>query len=102
MPTPESQGWLTTLIGGLGAALAALGTWAWKHTHERLDVVDKKYDSKANKEDVERHRDYIARLFEKIEELGNKTEVRFAAVERQNHERHVELLNAIHAIPKKK
>ena len=82
--------------------MAAIGTWAWSHTHKRIDNVDGKIEGKADSEEVDRHRDHISRLFEKIEELGAKTEIRFSTVDRQAHERHIELLNAIHAIAKKK
>lgn len=41
------------------------------------------------------------KLFEKINELSDKTETRFTSVEGKASDRHVELLNAIYAIKAK-
>ena len=100
-PQPEDVGLAAKIMAGMGAALAALGTWAWAHTHKRIEQVDKKAESKASAEEVDRHRDHIAKLFDKIGELSDKTEIRFAAVESKASDRHVELLNAIHSIKDK-
>ena len=98
---PDAQGWMAKALAGMGVALTALATWAWNHTHKRIDNVDTKADAKADNAEVDRHRDHIAKLFDKLEELGDKTEVRFAVMEKSGFERHVELLNAIHGIKKK-
>lgn len=99
-PDPESAGWMTKALGAMGVALTALGTWAWNHTHSRIKDVDTKADGKADagatNGELTRHRDYIGKLFEKIEELGDKTEVRFSAVESKAADRHIELMKAIH------
>src|SRR3990167_16968 len=97
-PQPEDIGIAAKIMAGLGAALAALGTWAWAWTHRRIESVDKKADSKASAEEVDRHRDHIAKLFDKISELSDKTEIKFTVLERQSTDRHIELLNAIHSI----
>lgn len=99
-PQPEDVGWLAGAVTALGAALTALGTWAWNHTHGRIRDVDLKADGKADgkatNDEMTRHRDYIGKLFEKIEELGDKTEVRFTVVESKAADRHIELMKAIH------
>ena len=126
MSDPDTQSWLSSLVAGLGAAVAALGTWAWRHTHKligdkadmkSLDALTKRVEDHAITRDAfDQHtksdeqqlgaidkelgmqRGHIAKLFDKLEELGDKTEVRFAVMEKAGFERHVELLNAIHSI----
>ena len=100
-PQPDDVGLAAKIMGGLGAALAALGTWAWAHTHSRIKDVDMKADTKASSEEVDRHRDHIGKLFDKVQELSDKTEVRFTVMEKAGFERHIELLNAIHGLKEK-
>jgi hypothetical protein len=50
-PGPDDASILGKLLAGTGAALAALGAWAWRHTHSRIDRVD---TSKADKEAFDR------------------------------------------------
>lgn len=99
-PDPEGAGWMGAAITALGAALSALAAWAWNHTHSRIKDVDGKADKKADKDQTNgeliRHRDYIGKLFDKIEEMGDKTEVRFSSVEARAADRHIELMKAIH------
>ena len=99
-PQPDDVGLAAKIMGGLGAALAALGTWAWAHTHSRIKDVDMKADTKASSEEVDRHRDHIGKLFDKVQELSDKTEARFTVMEQTGFDRHIELLNAIHSIKK--
>ena len=88
---------LSKIIGVLVAVIGALTGWAWTSTHKRIDKMEERTEDKASNSEVNRQRDHIALLFEKISELGDKTEVRFSRVEQQAADRHVELLNAIHA-----
>ena len=88
---------VTKILGGIAAGLGALATWGWAHTHKRIDKMEERTEEKASNSEVNRQRDNISLLFEKISELGDKTEVRFSRVEQQAADRHVELLNAIHA-----
>ena len=113
MSAPPDTGYLHSLVAGLGAALAAVGTWAWSHTHKRIDTVtdgsvsQKSFD--AHQKDEHEHRERMdesiagaratqAKLFDKIQELSDKTEVRFTVNEKTAVDRHIELLNAIHQI----
>lgn len=110
MALPEDQGYLHTLVGGMGAALAALGTWAWNHTHKRIDTVTEDSTMKETfdqhvkadetalhglNEEIKTQRGHIAKLFDKIDEESDKTSVRFSASDKQQFERHIELLKAI-------
>ena len=95
-PQPDDVGWMAKALAAMGVALTGLATWAWQHTHSRIKDVDMKTDGKASTEEVERHRDHITKLFDKIEELSDKTEVRFTVIESRASDRHVELLKAIH------
>ena len=116
------------ILAGAVAALAAAWGWMLRATHQKIDgkatkeafeTLEKKVEDhmitkaqfgehvKADErqladlsDEMERRRNIEATLFEKIEEVGSKTEVRFTQVERAASERHVELLNAIHEIDK--
>lgn len=102
MSAPDDPDILSKVTAGLGAALTALATWAWAHTHKRVDAVDAKIDGKASTVEVDRHRDHIAKLFDKVQELSDKTDMRFSKMESDNFSRHVELLHAIHETHAKK
>ena len=58
-------------------------------------------DKKADVVEVDRHRESIAKLFDKIDELDHKTEMRFTATQATASDRHIELLKAIHAVGSK-
>lgn len=45
-------------------------------------------------------RSHIDKLFEKMEESNSETQVRFTKSDYDAHARHVDLLNAIHALKK--
>ena len=99
------------IAGGFGTALAALGTWAWGHTHKRIEDAEKRvmerlekienkaisrddFDAHAHndekvqgsiKEELEVQRGHIGKIYDQMRDM-----------EQKGHERHVELLNAIH------
>ena len=98
MPYLDSDGIVWKLLSAAVAALSAVVTWAWVHTHGRIEKVDKKSDDKADRAEVDRHRDHISKLFDKISDMDRRTEQRFMEVERISHDRHVELLGAIHEV----
>lgn len=126
MAEPTDHEWIWKIVAGLWAAVTALATWAWHHTHK---LVDGKADGKAldaltrrveehtiSRDMFEQHvksddqqlagiakemdtqRANVVKLFEKIEEAVDRTEVRFSRIEQQAHDRHVQLLEAIHAV----
>ena len=125
-PSGDDIGLAAKIMGGMGAALSALGAWEWAHTHARIDrKADKEaFDklsahiethmigttafsehTKSDERQLEQlngeistQRGHIAKLFDKIEELGDKTEVKFNVLERLGTERHIELLKAIQEI----
>lgn len=116
MAAPDGEGYLHSLVAGLGAVLMALGTWAYNFIHKRIDGIS---DAGIRKDTFEEHmksdektmaainaeittqRQNVAKLFDKIEELGDKTETRFTVNEKTAVDRHIELLNAIHNIKPK-
>lgn len=53
--TENDPGILSKLLAGVGAALAALGTWAWGHTHKRIDTKANASELRALAERVEEH-----------------------------------------------
>jgi hypothetical protein len=101
------------IFGGVGAALAAISTWAWTHTHKRIDEkADKEaFDKLAAHVDAhsisrdlfEQHvandERQLAAITDEIDKQRGHTEKIFdlvRGIETQAHSRHVELLNAIH------
>ena len=88
------------IAGGFGAALSALGTWAWGHTHKRIDKVESaliskdefdahiKADEKIQSTiaaELTTQRGHIGKIYDQMRDMEDK-----------GHSRHVELLNAIH------
>jgi predicted aconitase len=114
-PSPDDASLLAKIATGLGAALTALGAWAWKHTHDVLmtkadkeafdRLADKIENHSISKAEFEQHtknddvhfaaintdmhtaRTNIAKIFDKLEDVRNTIDTK-----------HIELLNAIHAI----
>ena len=125
---PDAQGWMAKALAAMGVALTALATWAWNHTHKRIDgkaemktlddLARRVEDHTISRGEFDQHaksdeqqlaaigaeigvqRNNIGKLFDKIDEAVDRTEVRFVTIEKQSFERHVELLNAIHALKK--
>lgn len=120
MAPGDGNEYLNLLVGGLGSSLAALSAWSWQHTHRRIDAVDKRMnvvvtnesfaanmksrDERLDKIDtaLERQDAVTGKLFDKLEEAMDKTEVRFTLTERQNFDRHLELLKAIQNVADRK
>ena len=116
-PAPDDAGILGKLLAGAGAALAALGTWAWRHTHSRIDRVD---TAKADKDafdklaaKVENHtisKDAFEQHVKSDERQLSDLNIQIGTqrshiakifdqmrdMENAAHARHVELLNAVH------
>ena len=128
-PDPEGFSALSSkIIAGALAALAAAWGWMLHATHQKIDskadreafmtlaekvedhmITKAQFDEHAKSderqlgslnEEMGRRRKIEETLFEKITELGSETQVRFTQVERAASDRHIELLNAIHAIKK--
>lgn len=70
-----------------GALVALIGL-VWTQHNRRIDALEKAMSDgdKANAYEIDRQRDNIAKLFDKLEEHGQRSEAR-----------HIELLNALHA-----
>ena len=106
MAVESDPSWLTNAVAGLGAAVTALATWAWKHTHKRIDDVNNKTDTFLTNESflqhiktrddrlshidhaLEKHEAVVGKLFEKLDEVADRTEVRFTVTEKENRLRH--------------
>lgn len=75
------------LLDWIGAIAIGLVGWAWKHFDKRFgdlrDYVDEQ-DTEI-KNEVNRQRDVSAKIFDKLEEHGKRSE-----------ERHLQLLTALH------
>lgn len=121
---------LAKVAGGLVGALSAAYWWMWNMTHKKIDgKADKEaFDALAKrieehmitkalfeehtksdehqlgalKEEALIQRGHIAKLFDRLEESTAETQVRFTQQDTAAHQRHIDLLNAIHEIAKKK
>jgi formiminotetrahydrofolate cyclodeaminase len=80
----DSETW-AKIAGGAATLAATLAGMVWKDTTKKLD-------GKADKEDVDRHRDHIVKLFEKLEEHARSDSEHFAEIMQSIHSNHVELL----------
>jgi len=100
-PSPEDAANTKTLLGGVGAALLAVCTWLWAYTHRKIEDRVNKTDfdtytkaaaeqRDAIHEELKVQRGHIAKVFDQMKDMNEK-----------NHDRHIELLNAIHDRPKK-
>lgn len=69
-----------------GGILALVGL-VWTQHDRRIDALEAamKKGDQANGDEINRQRDNIAKLFDKLEEHGQRSE-----------QRHIELLNALH------
>ena len=129
-PQPEDIGFMAKMVVAGGSLLTLFGTWfgLHKYTHGKIDrkadkdafdkLSERVEDHTISRDAFDQHsqsderqlgaingemavqRGHIAKLFDKIEELGDKTEVRFTVTEAKATDRHIELLNAIHGLKK--
>lgn len=83
----DSDTW-SKIAGGAATIAASLAAMVWKDTTKKLD-------SKADKEDVDRHREHIVKLFEKLEEHARSDSEHFAEIMQTIHVNHVELLREV-------
>jgi len=106
MTPSEEPGWLKEAFVALSAAVSFLATWAWKHTHKRIDekvshevfIQHQKSDEQQLEKisaEIAIQRQHTTKLFEKLEDLSDQTSVKFTVLERLSTDRHIELLNAI-------
>lgn len=89
-PKPDELGIVAKVLAAAGAFLTvAFGSF--KMLSRRIADVEK---SKASQAQVDSHHSAILDLYHK----GEKTNEWLVEMERSNHARHVELLNAIHSV----
>ena len=121
---------MAKMVAAAGGLLTIFGAWfgLHKYTHGKidgkadmktLDALAKRVEEYAISRDVfDQHvksdeqqlesigkeisvqRGNIGKLFDKIDEASDRTEVRFVTIEKQSVDRHIELLNAIHRLAK--
>ena len=111
-PTPDDTGTLAKILGGLGTAVAIIGGWLLKHTHDKIDTkVDKEAYMQRGKENDDKHstvvseigvqRGNVAKIFDDIAEFKKDTAHQFACLNTKIDTKHIALLEAIHALGKK-
>lgn len=79
---------MSNLLDWAWGALVALIGAVWTLHNRRIDALERAMSEgdRANANEIDRQRDNIAKLFDKLEEHGQRSEAR-----------HIELLNALHA-----
>jgi hypothetical protein len=110
MSAENDPSWMSQAIGALGVAVTALSTWAWKHTHKRIDTVEAKVDkyvtmqafmqhTQTRDERLDRidaallkHDGTAAKMFDRLDDAIAKTELRFVLTDKENRVRHEALL----------
>jgi len=90
-PPKADEVGLAAKVLAVCVGVVSTGFGVFKMLSRRIADVEK---SKADQAQVDRHHSAILDLYHK----GEKTNERLVEMERGNHERHVELLNAIHAL----
>ena len=88
MPAPEvDQSVWREIFSYAWAGVLALVGLVWKQHERRIDAIEKTVadGDKSNADEIDRQRDNIAKLFDKLEEHGRRSE-----------QRHIELLHALH------
>lgn len=86
-PDPEGFSLLQTVMAAAAAILTpAFGVYKW---------VEARLDKKADKTEVDRHRDYFVKVFEKLEEHSKSDAEHFSELKDVIHRNHTELLREI-------
>ena len=125
-PSGDDIGLAAKIMGGMGAALSALGAWAWAHTHARIDrKADKEaFDklsahiethmigttafsehTKSDERQLEQlnvelatQRGHIGKLFDELAGLRKDTSEQLTTLERIGTTQHLAVLDAIREI----
>jgi hypothetical protein len=86
MQDPDPSLW-TKLLENVWAGVLALGGIVWNMQREQIKDIRKecKDSAEANSRELDRHRDVMGKLFDKLEEHARRSE-----------DRHRELLHALH------
>ena len=89
----SDPGWMTAAISALGASFTGLSTWAWLHTHKRIDTVESKVSGYVTNEAFMQHTRTRDERLDKIDAAMEKTEMRFLIADKENRIRHEALLD---------
>jgi hypothetical protein len=93
MKMQTDPGWMTAAISALGASFTGLSTWAWLHTHKRIDTVETKANSYVTNEAFMEHTRTRDERLDRIDAAMEKTEMRFLIADKENRIRHEALLD---------
>jgi len=83
-PDPESFSLLQKVMGAAAAIVTPI--------YGVYKVVETKLDKKADKSEVDRHRDYFVKVFDKMEEHTKRDAEMFSEIKDMMHANHAELL----------
>jgi len=93
-PPDDLHGWskVATVAASLAAALAGV---VWGDAKRRVEKIESGLATKADKSEMERQRDHVERLFEKLDEQGRRFEDGFRDLSETMHAQHAELLREV-------
>ena len=94
MNTPDDQT-LKWIMGIIASLFAAMIGWLYNGTIGRIKKVEEKLDAKADTEEMNRQRDNIGQLFEKLDEHGQRDAEQFRDITQIMSLNQVELLREI-------
>lgn len=96
MSTPDPEG-MTLLAKVMGAAVAVgapiVAGYKW---------IGGQLDKKADKSEVDRHRDYFVKVFDKIEEHAKSSQQNFVSIKDMIHQNHIDLIEKLETKQDKK
>lgn len=100
MAAPEDAGLIKQLLEWAWAGVLLLGGIIFRGVKEDITKKADKEHVEALQRDIVERRVVEAKLFDKIDEMGSETVVKFTTLERISTDRHLELLKAIHEVKK--
>jgi len=95
MSAESDPGLWAKIADWLWAVVLATGGWGWQHTHKRIAKVETLAESKTSELEHNRTKDNVAKIFDKIDEMKDSVNTRFAHMEQRNADQHTSLLHAI-------
>jgi hypothetical protein len=92
---PDEMDLWTKLATGAAGLCTALVSLVWADYRKRVDKVEAELDTKADKTEMDRQRDHIGKLFDKLEEHARRSEDGQRQIMATIHSNHSQVLTAL-------
>lgn len=86
-PDPDSISLVAKLMTGAAAIVAPV--------YGAMKYLDSRLEKKADKAEVDRHRDYFVKVFERMDENQRDTTEKFGELKDMIHEHHIKILDKL-------